>query len=430
MLHAAHHRLQFFRQSGWMLLATTLGGICMWAVHIPAQRFMPKPEYGVFVTMLQVMNLMLIPAIGLQTVFAQQTAAATTDRCRHQLAFTVRRLLFAVLMLWLAAAAGAWVFRAELLTKWKIANPATLWLTLGVGLAMLWWPIFQGVLQGRQNFLWLGSLQMVNGVVRLAGVALIVALLGGWAAGAMVAVFIGFWVSVAVAAWPTRDLCFGRGEPLAWSDWLRRVIPLTLGLGASQFMMAADQIVVQRVFSDEVTGVYSAAGIIGRALVFFTGPLMAVMFPKIVASAARDQRTDVLGQALGATALLGLLAAMACTLLPELPLRIISGTTYLESAPLVPWFAWCMLPLTLSNVLIGSLLARQRYEAVPWLVLIAVLYGAALTWRADLVRTAEPAVAFKHVVQTLGLFSTVLLAVAAWFAWRRKRSGPGTVAEA
>ncbi len=427
---AAHHRLQFFRQSGWMLLATTLGGICMWAVHIPAQRFMPKPEYGVFVTMLQVMNLMLIPAIGLQTVFAQQTAAATTDRCRRHLAFTVRRLLGAVLVLWLVGTVGAWVFRAELLTQWKIANPATLWLTLGVGLAMLWWPIFQGVLQGRQNFLWLGSLQMVNGVVRLAGVALIVALLGGGAAGAMVAVFIGFWVSVAVAAWPARDVLLGDAEPPVWRDWLRRVVPLTLGLGASQFMMAADQIVVQRVFSEEVTGVYSAAGIIGRALVFFTGPLMAVMFPKIVASAARDQRTDVLGQALGATALLGLLAAMACTLLPELPLRIISGTTYLESAPLVPWFAWCMVPLTLSNVLIGSLLARQRYEAVPWLVLIAILYGGALTWRADLVRTAEPAVAFKHVVQTLGLFSTVLLAVAAWFAWRRKRSGPGTVAEA
>jgi O-antigen/teichoic acid export membrane protein len=370
------------------------------------------------------MNLMLIPAIGLQTVFAQQTAAATTDRCRHQLAFTVRRLLAAVLVLWLAAALAAWVFQPDLLTKWKIANPATLWLTLGVGLAMLWWPILQGVLQGQQNFLWLGVLQVVNGVVRLAGVVVIVGLLGGWAAGAMVAVFIGFWASVAVAAWPARAVWQGHGEPLAWRDWLRRVVPLTLGLGASQFMMAADQIVVQRVFSEEVTGVYSAAGIIGRALVFFTGPLLAVMFPKIVASAARDERTNVLGQALGATALLGLLAAAACTLLPELPLRIISGTTYLESAPLVPWFAWCMLPLTLSNVLIGSLLARQRYAAVPWLVLIAVLYGLALSWRADTVRATDPAVAFKQVVQTLGVFSTVLLMVAAWFAWRRKRGQP------
>jgi O-antigen/teichoic acid export membrane protein len=366
---------------------------------------------------------MLIPSIGLQTIFAQQTAAATSDRCRRQLAYTVRWLVAVVLGLWLVAALLAGVFQAELLMKWKISNPATLWLTLGVGLAMLWWPILQGVLQGQQNFLWLGILQMVNGIVRLTGVALIVAWLGGWAAGAMIAVFVGFWVSVAVAAGSARHVWLGRGEPVVWRDWLRRVVPLTLGLGASQFMMAADQIVVQRVFSEDVTPIYSAAGVIGRALVFFTGPLMAVMFPKIVASAARDERTNVLGQALGATAVLGVLAAVACTLFPDLPLRIMSKTEYLASAPLVPWFAWCMMPLTLSNVLIGSLLARQRYEVVPWLVVVAIGYGLAVSWRADAFGSADPIIAFKQVIQTLGLFSTVLLSVAAWFAWRRKRGG-------
>lgn len=406
-----------------MLVATTLGGVFMWLVHGPTQRFLPKSEYAAFVTMLSVMNLMLIPSIGLQTIFAQQTAAATTDRCRRQLAYTVRWLLAGVLALWLVAALLAGLFQADLLAKWKIANPATLWLTLGVGLAMLWWPILQGVLQGQQNFLWLGILQMVNGVVRLAGVVVIVIWLGGWAAGVMVAVFLGFWVAVAVAAGSAREVWSGRGEPVVWRDWLRRVVPLTLGLGASQFMMAADQIVVQRVFSDEFTPFYSAAGVIGRALVFFTGPLMAVMFPKIVASMARDERTNVLGQALGATALLGVLAAAACTLLPELPLRIMSKTDYLASAPLVPWFAWCMLPLTLSNVLIGSLLARQRYEAVPWLVLVAIAYGLVVSWRADACRATDPMIAFKQVIQILGIFSTVLLSVAAWFAWRRKRGG-------
>jgi hypothetical protein len=102
-------------------------------------------------------------------------------------------------------------------------------------------------------------------------------------------------------------------------------------------------------------------------------------------------------------------------------LRIMSKTDYLASAPLVPWFAWCMLPLTLSNVLIGSLLARQRYEAVPWLVLVAIAYGLVVSWRADACRATDPMIAFKQVIQILGIFSTVLLSVAAWFAWRRKR---------
>ncbi len=40
--------------------------------------------------------------------------------------------------------------------RWQITNPAGLWVTLLVVLFSLWMPIFWGVLQGKQSFLWLG----------------------------------------------------------------------------------------------------------------------------------------------------------------------------------------------------------------------------------------------------------------------------------
>lgn len=439
------HRLAFFRQSGWLLIATTLGGVFMWLVHIPAAR-MPESEYGVFVALLQVLNLMLIPAIGLQTIFAQQTAGAVTSESRQQLAWTVRRLLLGVAGLWAVMALVLFGFRHDILLSLKIVNPFAFWATVGIGLSMLWWPILQGVLQGRQNFLWLGWLQVVNGAVRFGGVVVIVWWFGGWAAGAMTAALLGFWGTVGVAAWHTRGVWRGAGARIDWGGWLRRVVPLTLGLAASQFMLAADQVVVQSTF-DSGTGLYGAAGMIGRALVFFTGPLVAVMFPKVVASAARSERTNVLAQALGATALLGGLAAVACTVMPELPLRLIYREYFWVISPLVPWFVWCMLPVTLATVLINNLLARQRYAVVPWLLLIAVSYGIALWWRAQAAQQTEAIQALKMlrlmgetqplylglanaiqgavlfpafatVVRTLGFFSLLLLAVAAWFTWR------------
>ena len=90
----------FFRQSGWMLLATVLGGVFMFAVHKVAAR-MPKAEYGVFTTLLQVFNLMQIPAIGLQTIFAQQTVTAFTDESRRQLTSAVRVVALATFLIWL-----------------------------------------------------------------------------------------------------------------------------------------------------------------------------------------------------------------------------------------------------------------------------------------------------------------------------------------
>jgi len=445
-MSAPAHRLAFFRQSGWLLIATTAGGAFMWLVHIPAIARLPQAEYGVFLALLQVMNLMLIPAIGLQTVFAQQAAGAVSPLEQRQLAWTVRRVLTGVAAIWLAMLALIFLVREPILTSMKIGNPAALWLTVASGLAMLWWPILQGVLQGRQDFLWLGWLQVINGCGRFLAVLVLVVALGAWAAGAMTAALIGFWLTVAVAAWRSRTTWLAAGQALPWRHWLRRVVPLTLGLGAAQFMMAADQVVVQNVF--ELTGPYGAAGMIGRALMFFTGPMVAVMFPKVAAAAARSERTNVLAQALGATALLGGAGALACTLFPELPLRIVRADKYLAIAPLVPWFAWCMLPLTLSNVLISNLLARQRTAAVPWLVAIAATYGLALWWRAHSVypaaalkgfaaATTLPGVfapisssvtsallqarqlaAFPAVVATLGVFSVLLLAVTAFFTWR------------
>jgi len=40
-------RLDFFRQSAWMVMSTTLGGVFFTAVHKLAKN-MPKDEYGVF----------------------------------------------------------------------------------------------------------------------------------------------------------------------------------------------------------------------------------------------------------------------------------------------------------------------------------------------------------------------------------------------
>src|SRR5437867_222306 len=68
-------RLTFSRQSGWMVIATTVSGALMFAVHKAAKQ-MPTAEYGVFITLLQVLNLMAVPAVGLQLTFVQQTVVA------------------------------------------------------------------------------------------------------------------------------------------------------------------------------------------------------------------------------------------------------------------------------------------------------------------------------------------------------------------
>jgi len=378
----------------------------MYAVHKAAMQ-MPKAEYGVFTTLLQVMSLMSVPVLGLQTVFTQQAAAALHEDHERELAGIMRGVSCAVFSIWLAAAGIIFLVRQSVLSGLKIANPAALWLTLLIGLASMMLPIMMGVLQGRQEFLWFGGATILNGLGRFMAVWIAVAWLGGYAASGMAAVLVGLLAALTVCAWHNRRYWRLQPKRVDWSAWWRLVVPLTFGLGASLFMVNADMIFVQRFFSEKETGDYAAAGMIGRALVFFTQPLTAVLFPKVVRSAAVADQGGLIGRALAATAIAGCSAAVGCTLLPSLPLRLVYDKSFLAvAAPLVPWFAWCMLPLTICNVLITALLARRRWASIPWLAAVAAAYGMTLYYRHQ---------TFLVVIQTLGVFSLLLLAVCIWF---------------
>jgi O-antigen/teichoic acid export membrane protein len=389
-----------------------------------------KGTYGLFYTLLVVLSYIGIPAAGLQTIIAQQTAMATSEAERGQLRRTIHVIILATFFIWMVAVVVVFLARQPLLTRLKIADQSALWVTLLAGLLGLWLPIMMGVLQGRQNFLWLGWTSILSGLGRCAAIFIIVRLLGGGITGAMSAVLLGTLVALIVSAWQARSIWQAPAEAFAWKPWLGRAIPLTAGVGATIFIMTADAILVRNVFNEVQTGFYSAAGILGRALAYFTGPMTAVMFPKIVQSAARAERTSALAQALGATALLGGLGALFCTFFPEVPLRIMYDQTYLFIKPLVPWFAWCVLPLTLANVLISNLLARGRYAVVPWLVALAGGYWVTLWVVGNRIDPKAALAAFKTIVSILGLFGLLALAVCCWFTWRTTEHGQSRPAKA
>ena len=72
-----------------------------------------------------------------------------------------------------------------------------------------------------------------------------------------------------------------------------------------------------------------------------------------------------------------------------------------------------MVPQTLATVLLNSLMARSQFAAVPWLVAVAAAYGVTLYLRHG---------SFIQVIQTIGGFGLLLLAVCAWFAFRPRPS--------
>ena len=187
----------FYRQGSWMVIATIVSGLLMFAVHIFGG-WMSREEYGLFGTLLQILTLMMIPALGLQTVFAQQTAAAIEPGQRHDLAKSTRKILLLCLYVWLAIVGAVLLNQEAVLESLKIDQPTALYVTLLLGLPQLWLPVLLGILQGRQNFAWLGGAAIINGAGRFVAVGIIVMLLSGQAAGATTGVLIGLTTALSL----------------------------------------------------------------------------------------------------------------------------------------------------------------------------------------------------------------------------------------
>ncbi|MGA3163772.1 MAG: lipid II flippase MurJ [Verrucomicrobiota bacterium] len=405
------HHIAFFRQSGWLMIATIAGGVLMWGVHFLSKKI-PASEYGILVTLFSVAGL--IPTMPFQMVFAQQTAHALALNRDRQLAGMIRTTWLGTFLVWLAAAVVVLFFQNRIVANWHLSNPVALWMLLLVILFSLWMPMFAGIMQGQQNFLWLGWSSLFGAAGRLGSAIFIVLVLNGAATGIMAGVFIGVLASNVVGIWQTRSLWRGETESFDWHELLRQVIPLIFGFAAAQFLFLADTSFVDTYFGADKTAPYGAAGTLSRALMWLVLPLAAVMFPKIVHSTARAEKTNLLGVVLLGTAILIGVGILGLWLLGPWMIRFVYPPEYVSATlAVLPWYAGAMIPLALANVLVNDLLARARFQAVPVLVVLAVAYGVALTQFHDSLVT---------VLKILGLFNLLLLGVCAWFSFGSPRS--------
>jgi O-antigen/teichoic acid export membrane protein len=177
----------------------------------------------------------------------------------------------------------------------------------------------------------------------------------------------------------------------------------------STFIFSADAVVAQNYLgADGKAADYIFGGTLCRAIVLFTVPLAAVMFPKLVHSAARSQKSNVMGLTLLGTFGLSVLAVVGLSVVSPFLLKVFSKGNYQEMVPLMPLFASGMTLLGLGNVLLYNLMAHSRFKIVPVLLALAVGYWVTLQRVHD---------SFKIIIQIFCLFALVYLVLCVLFTW-------------
>jgi O-antigen/teichoic acid export membrane protein len=400
----------FFRQSGWLMIANIVGGLMTLCVH-PLSKKISDSEYSAFGALL--LLTACLPTMPFQMVFAQQAAQRLAIGRERQLTGMIRKTSFWIFLVWLIAATMVIVFRNQITVSWHLPNVLGLIVTLPVLLLTLLVPLFSGVLQGRQDFFWLGWSQIINGVGRFMVAAIVVLVLGWGAAGMIMGALLGFFLAFIIVAWQTRDLWSGPAEPFDWKALMRQITPLLLGFAAFQFMFASDTIFTKAYFSGDAMKPYVAAGTFARGLLWVVLPLATVMFPKIVHSHAKSEENNLFSIVVLGTAVLGICGMLGLWVFGPLATRIVYSAKDVPGVmALIPWYAGAMVPLGMANVMVNNLLARSKFQVVPYMVFLAIAYGFAMPFMLSHFpgRLQVP-------LQTIGVFNTLLFGVCAVFTW-------------
>jgi O-antigen/teichoic acid export membrane protein len=409
--------LSFFRQSAWMGIATVIGGLFMALVHPVVTGFESKEVYGEYVNLLKVWEILVIPTVGLQAVFSQFATSSAAMGHRAVLAGAVRGALTINVVVWAIFAALALIFRTQVEAYFKIPGTQALLISILVPLVFSSLSIFNGILQGEQDFLWMGNIAILGGVARSAMVALLVVAcwkkpVGATALPSSLGVFLAYMVTLGFAVWRTRSIWREKAAPFEWRPFLKRIVFLTIGLGTSAWLFNLDVPTIKRFYSETDSGIYAASAVVAGVLIRLTAPFIVVMFPKVAQSAILGKKSNELVLTVALTALAGgaLVVVLFIPGVPDLFVRLMQGKSYEAAAKLAPLYCVCLVPLMMSNVLLYSLLARERYAAVPVLALITVGYAVALQHFHD---------SMREVILVMGLAGVVLFLTTAFFTWVR-----------
>jgi O-antigen/teichoic acid export membrane protein len=338
--------------------------------HLISARSLGPASYGDVATLAAVIGILTLPLAGAQVFVARHVASASA---RHRPlndenyvsafggAMAVAGLAVTLLFLALAPVIQS-VLSIGSLTAVVIAIVATTPAFVA--------PVLVGAAQGVRRFTLLAASVAIPSTLRVVFVWAALAA-GFGVAGAMGATLFATLAAVAIpAAALRRDL-----RPLpAWRPKLSRadavaLMPVVAGTLAIALLTTDDLVAAKAAFSPHVAGLYGAASLIGRVILYLPAAIVTVLLPNVSALVAERRDTGgVLARGLAATGILCGGLTIIYAVAPHLIARIAFGAKFEGSASLLWMFGIAMTLYSLLNVLLFYRLGHGETR-ICWILL-------------------------------------------------------------
>ena len=380
-LYEKIHKLDsdgLLRHSALVFILTNLGSACNFLFHFAMGRTLSLAEYGILITMLNLINIVIMPVMALQNTLAYFTSYLMnhndSGHVRGVVMQWTKRLFY-----WSTPICIVMLLALSPLSHWlHMDDKRVLAVAVFTLYAALYVPVFTGTLQGLQSFFWMCFVANAWGVVRLVlGVVFVLWLLpsalygmGAYGLGMTVSVLLG----AVIVKKATQPSTVGRAT-IKTDRYLLGTAGVLLMYST---LMFADMVLIKHYFtSPDAYGSYARASTIARIMIFLAQPFAVALFPKVVSKGTWDRKHKIIllkSLAFAGGIIMG--AALFSTLFPKVLLMIL----YKDMNPvpelllMVRVVPWAMVPIGIIYILLNFELAQHRFTCGIPLALAAVVY--------------------------------------------------------
>ena len=352
------------RASFWLVAANVVGGIFGYAYQVVMGRMLTPAEYGLFGAAIAVISLLSAPLSTLMMILSRRVSEYRAVDNFDVLKRSYFSVNFRVAIVALIGIAVLTLFHRELADYLKAPSSAVVYVLAGVVLISVFPVINNAYLQGLQNFKWFALSGGVAHPLKLVFSAALIAM-GLGVEGALAGIAMSLLVAWMITYAPLRaQLSHATGSiadvhrmDFSW----RSAVPVLIANVAFTAMTQLDMVLVNHYFPPVEAGLYAAASVLGKAVMYLPAGIALALFPLIAEKHARDESGAALFvQAVVLTAGLCLIGALFYLIWGREIVALFYGQAYVEAGEVLRYFGFAMLPMALVMVAEYFLIAKGK----------------------------------------------------------------------
>jgi len=370
---------------GFLIVVTGLGNVFNFYFHIYMSRNLGPAGYSALNSLMSLLYVASIPIITVQTTvtkfIAQYNARGEHAKMRRLFFECFKRVgvLGFVLM-------ALTIFSAPHIAGFLNMQKNTPVVVSGVLIFIMFlMPVFWAVLQGRENFGFLG-MSYFAGFTAKCGLGILFAVIGWGVGGVMFGIVLSFVLSFLIGFWPIREVLAPTvdDDAIEMGKIYRFAAPVVAALFFLSFFCNLDIALVRHFYGHgedglKLSGYYATASIVGKAFLFLPLGIILALFPKVARlKALGENPAPILVRGLAIEIVLSIGGIIGCIVLAPYLALFLGKTDAPELVALIRMFGIAITPVAATTILANYNLANERYGFIWMLIPLTILTFASI----------------------------------------------------